>query len=239
MNAIHNEPYEVTSLQNLTSLAQLAEDYGAIPIVSSTLDVVLMKRNEQFETDLIYQSCEVMNEAIRLQNPTLYRESLLLSVGPWQNPHYRDYEHQGEDSYGSDWYNPAVSALSRSFRNKMGRTVMDAQLSVQWGIRYQNVGLFKEGIWQEMKDVVDQLTRLLLNVEDEELELSLYFRELLGFQASDFSYPFLENDLVSWRLRNNELKIVGNARADYLAREYFLFGTIDDADLPWNTTKSE
>jgi len=74
---------------NLFTLTDLARYYQALPIVSPTVYAAAMN-NPQFYTTILKSNhpCSVLESAKTLRNGLLFRDALILCLGPWSNPTY-------------------------------------------------------------------------------------------------------------------------------------------------------
>jgi hypothetical protein len=80
--AIYSRRYDVNPM-SLLALTRLADYYNALPVVSRSLDSAFL-RNSEFISDLFVDYYEeILPAAIKLRHRELYKDCLVLSIGPW------------------------------------------------------------------------------------------------------------------------------------------------------------
>jgi len=84
--AFYNQPYNIAS-HDLLALTELADYYCALPAVSRSLDGVFFRDADFMDTLLVEMSksllAVLLQAAVKLRHPQLYRDCLVLSIGPW------------------------------------------------------------------------------------------------------------------------------------------------------------
>lgn len=78
-------------IEDLQTLVELADYYLAMPVVSRTLDHVLLKKGA-FCIDVDYNCCQALALATKLRNSILFREALVHVVEASSEEHHQCLE---------------------------------------------------------------------------------------------------------------------------------------------------
>jgi hypothetical protein len=85
--AFYNRPFQITDLAELICMTKLADYYCSLPVLSSALCTAILRSD-----GLCHKICTVPTEflsiANKLRNDVLFKEALILSLGPFHRPQY-------------------------------------------------------------------------------------------------------------------------------------------------------
>lgn len=81
LHTFYVKPYQVHGYNRLRILADLAEYYGALPILARTLDGAI--RNEDLADDCHCNSVELLQLSRKLRDAVLFKECIITVVGAW------------------------------------------------------------------------------------------------------------------------------------------------------------
>ncbi|CZR55435.1 uncharacterized protein PAC_05323 [Phialocephala subalpina] len=211
--AIYTRPYVIYSFKCLQTLVELADYYRALPIVSRTLDSVLLNGDKR--NICVREDCyDILALAAKLRNKLLFREALIHIVGSTDEA----------DSYEGSLEDPRLSKICRNARYEILALV---------GQAYQEILNLRDDT------MAKEVSRIAKDARDTsaggDIYIPLYFKKL-HYKGLINVADLMKNNLV---LRRNEYDIEhdDNIHDDY--PDSFFCGKIDDEDLPWDTTEQE
>jgi hypothetical protein len=80
--AIRGRAYQLENANELVTVMDMARYYQARPVVSPTVCAATLK-TPNFYTTIMKDPCSVLTSAKTLQNDLLFKDSLILCLGPW------------------------------------------------------------------------------------------------------------------------------------------------------------
>jgi hypothetical protein len=83
--AIYGRPYQLESADELVTMTDMARYYQALPVVSPTVYAATLKTPD-FYLSIMKNPCSALTSAKTLRNDLLFKDSLLLCLGPWSKP---------------------------------------------------------------------------------------------------------------------------------------------------------
>jgi hypothetical protein len=91
LRAIYNWRIIIDTPEQLCLVTQLADYYCALPILSSSL-YAAFGRSFCFCSEIRGFEIELLGAAVKLRNDALYKECMVLLMGPWKSPKLGDIE---------------------------------------------------------------------------------------------------------------------------------------------------
>jgi hypothetical protein len=85
--ALFQRQYQITDASELSALTNMARYYTALPAVAPSVYAAVLNR-PTFPTSMIKDPAWVLTLAKTLRNNLLFKDSLILVLGPWSNPNY-------------------------------------------------------------------------------------------------------------------------------------------------------
>ena len=88
--AFYNRLYAIDDIDELAEMTNLARFYVALPTLSKSLYAALYQ--SPIVISCIHDNaCTVLELAAELRHPQLFRDALIFSLGPWDDPQYNKY----------------------------------------------------------------------------------------------------------------------------------------------------
>jgi hypothetical protein len=91
-------------------MTDLARFYAALPALSRSLSAAFFF-SPGFSKEIRAYACELLVAATELRHPVLFREALILTLGPWRDPEYRQLT------------GPMLKKVARNAYNALGAKV--------------------------------------------------------------------------------------------------------------------
>jgi hypothetical protein len=228
LSAIYDQPYYLSSCEELIAMTSLARFYLVLSIVSRSLyGAVFHKSSWKFHLGMRKYACELLAAAVELRHPDLFRDAVIFSLGPWGRPAYQCLEDRKLRKICENAYNALCAKIVRTHSG-----ILDA------GAELREDRFLRE-FATNTAIIADECGSDLGYVP-----LPLYYRKLLWEEVLIYDVaeafkeeirPLMKNNLALYR----DPGIRYDDDTDDLRNHYFLCVTIDDEDLPWDTTQSE
>ncbi|PVH75276.1 hypothetical protein DL98DRAFT_466661 [Cadophora sp. DSE1049] len=224
LQAMYNEPIEFEDCNDLRQLTELADYYCALKVVSFALDATIGRGAFPF-SQLQKQPCEMLQVAARLRHPRLFRECLILSIGPFSKPKI----HMIED--------PKLHKLAKYAHAQVGLLAAEAQIeiiNVMEPYRLSNPKLRNE-----MQARIEDAGVMCRKDPRTAAYLPAYYRKLWDFKydgivtANPFRKPLSE--VMANHLTFNR----GYEAGEGQFRDFFFCGQILNEELPWNAGEKD
>lgn len=253
LSAIFNKPYRLDTVAELSTLAKLARQYLVVPLVSNSLDSAFV-RNPNFLFAIMKDPLPVLAAAIAFQNELLYRDTLMLLLGPWSSPAYlrinnQEMRKQAKDAHAviSAKVEKAQREIFVAIAEQMGGN--SAPSSSRSSDRGRNSCANLNSRTQETRsDVGKQITDTIpfcVRMEVKEGSSPIPHMMMPTFYRKCFELPITPAttrqkicDAIAPILRNH--LTVGNftSGVDPL-RDHFLCLQLEDIQLPWEKTEGD
>ena len=117
LQAMYNEPIEIGTCDNLLQLTELADYYCALKVESFALDATIGRGGVPF-SQLQKQPCEILQVAAKLRHVKIFRECLILSLGPFSKPKLHNIE------------DPELQKLAKYAHAQAGLLAAEAQIEI-------------------------------------------------------------------------------------------------------------
>jgi len=230
-SAFYNNPYTLNqNAFRLIDLTQIAKCYRALPALSRTLDGAI-HRSPEFVWSLFENNNAswLLETAVQLRSAKLFRECLILTLGPWHEPAFKTLGDLRLKKLAQNVYNgiaAKISAAHAYLAVSMARLENVAQRSPK--SKFMKDYMFDAAL-ATLRDSSDKMGR-------QSISLPVYYRKLYDVSWGGES-PF--KHLLEPIFRNN-LALIRDAEAGKgQFKNYFLCGEIEDDDLPWDITEEE
>ncbi|CZR55390.1 uncharacterized protein PAC_05277 [Phialocephala subalpina] len=228
--AIFGRNYQLDNAAELTSLTDMARYYAALPTVSATVYAAVL-RSPFFADSMLLNPCSVLLSAKTLRNVLLFKDSLVLSIGPWSAPQYKGMS------------DPDLVRIANSARANQG--VISALAQHKRG-KYGVAGIHDKD-WtspgEQMSEVAIACTKPARGIYQEVLS---YKALMPAYYRGCLSIPFFpakmgsEIQQILNPLLVNQLKLIPSAVAGVdKFKYYFLCLDITDDTLPWDRSEDE
>jgi hypothetical protein len=221
LSAIYGQPYYLSSCEDFIAITSLARFYLALSAISRSLYAAIFhKESWVFRLGIPEHSCKILVAAAELRHADLFRDALIFSLGPWQRPVYLRLGDRKLRKICENAYNALCAKIVKTHSR-----ILDAgsQFEEDRSLREfaKNTAMIAVDCGENPGYVPLPLYYRRLYEEEELMyEVEKAFKEHIG--------PLMENNLALYR--------VGDM-TDSIKEDYFLCVTIDDEDLPWDTTK--
>ncbi len=104
--AIFTKPFQILDATQLNHMTTMADYYGALPILSYGLSGALYN-SPHFLRSIKNDACRLLQSACKLRHAMLFRDCLVLSLGPMSEPRYEKFK------------DPAVAKLAARYHGKI------------------------------------------------------------------------------------------------------------------------
>jgi hypothetical protein len=228
MLAFYNQIFSLESCNQLATMTSLAHFYMALPVLSNSLSTALLHKDSSYMVESIMcNAAKMISVAAELRHQVLFRDAVVLAVGYWG---------VDIDELCSQLKNRKICKLVRNTHNALW-----AQIG-----RFQTTLLkldFPDIPWQEMKDIAGRSWAMFQidehGYDGRSLCLPLYYHNLYKIEASDEHLTGLLRAHIEPLLVNELILPFSEQRAEVWRYHYFLCITIEDDDLPWDTTETD
>ncbi|KAE8450707.1 hypothetical protein EG329_006052 [Mollisiaceae sp. DMI_Dod_QoI] len=222
---IFSREYQITDAAELNSMTEQADYYRALPVMSNTLGSAFLNSPGLLST-IGHDPCAVLVSAYKLRHKMLFREALILSLGPWSEPRY-----ENELKNFPLLHNVAGFAYMRH-NAKVQELWSDLlqlatnKLNSAKGVLYGGSAL-ASSVFAGAEANVDSSNKVmlpsLLRSTFDAANMNDYYRTNDAF--TELLSPFLKSNLV--------LNKAAQAGKDNF-KAYFLCFEIQDEELPWD-----
>lgn len=235
LKAIYSEnvPLASASLDELENMTAMADYYGALRMVSRAVDAGLLE-NSNLGQELQEEPCRGLILATTLRNKTLFTDSLILCLGPWSKPTFRE---------GGLENHPKLFALA-----KAAHLIIHLRLA---SVYYELLNYASTAPYEHWQDVIDakDIGEALISAANraresgarDHVQLPLYYRCLkdslsgnseLGWAAKVCILPLLVNHL----LLNKRANAGKQGFEDYFLMKH---ANGSEYEFPWDTTETD
>ena len=94
-------------------MTDLAQFHAALPALSRSLSSTFFS-NPGFIKEIRAHACELFVAATELRHPALFREALILALGPWRYPEYQRLEDPMLKKVAWNAYNALCAKVARA-----------------------------------------------------------------------------------------------------------------------------
>lgn len=100
MSAFYNKPYAIVSFDELFRIEAMTDYYDALPILSqSIVNAILASWLFEITYERASISDKLLKAVTKLKNTILFREALVLIMGPWKSPMWKRLEEKNDKLY--------------------------------------------------------------------------------------------------------------------------------------------
>jgi hypothetical protein len=232
LSAIYGQPYCLSSCEEFITITSLARFYVALSALSKSLHAANLHRDSLgFRLDIPYCSKIILAAAAELRHSDLFRDALIFSLGPFKNPAYR---------HMPDLDSKLVKVCKNAYKSLCAKIAEAHSAILDASVQFEDYRTIQE-IDKDVARIAD--SRGYTQSSCGYMPLPLYYRKLVRkeglFDDVQQNYPGKIANLL-WPLMENNLAFypAGEIKGRY-KDTYFLCVTIDDEDLPWDTTQIE
>jgi hypothetical protein len=222
--AIYVLPYRIENAKVLTSLAEIADYYRALPIVSRTLSYALHD-SQAFIRSIKCDPRRVFEAAAKLRHKVLFKDALVWVVGNWRYPAFKELSDRKLRQVARCAYGEiATKVASSSSSIFIGFTAVDDEI---WPESFRNSICEPQETWRVIREYL---------AYTEQINFPSFFHRI--FEREDLPLDVSMSDLNIPGLLRNNLVLDRSPRSpgesDGEDEEYFLCAEIEDEDLPWD-----
>ena len=183
---MYGVPYELSNAKELLAMTALARFYGALPVLSRSLLAPLL-RSESFVYSMESSTLQLVVAAKELRHVELFKDCLLLSVGPW-NKRYGITEQKFED--------PLLTQLVSSVLSKITLMVCNAQHALVSAMAGLDAAGYDGNMEEALQSKVTDIAKDVASEHQSTACLPCFYRDLynadLGCEDSELKEDFLE-----------------------------------------------
>jgi len=222
---MYSLPFVLRDPGELILLTAMARFYAALPVLSRSL-LHTIPRSPGFLSGMQNKAVELLVAAKELRHPELFKDCLLLCLGPWGAPKFIQLKDQQLKSVAIHARNELCFGVCEAQQ----RIVLEMGQSDQAGKTKNAVGILQFSAAQRVSYGCDTFHQIA-----DQVCLPCYYRKLLDANTSPFQYQI---KLSFAPLMEDRLTLIN---ANYLNRRscYFLGLAIRDEDLPWDQTQTD
>jgi hypothetical protein len=220
--AFYNRLYEIDDIEDILEMTKLARFYVALPTVSKSLYAALYQSPRVTEYMHSGYACDFLQAATELRHPQVFREALIFSLGPWEKPQYLELKDKKLKKIAKNAYNELCAKVV-SVHEKL--------------LKELHLNCYQE------TTKIESLTRHYVREvnkgegEDGKICLPSFYRKLYNAETTRNIENTLEEHIKP--LMKNELTLCREAPDNDPYDRWFLCVTIEDEDLPWDTTETD
>ncbi|KUJ24503.1 uncharacterized protein LY89DRAFT_745391 [Mollisia scopiformis] len=207
--AVFGRSYHLQNAVELATLIDMARYYGALPTVTETICAAVL-RSSTFAESMFKDPHSVLASAKTLRNYMLFKDSLILSLGPWSAPKYRDFADVELFRAADSLHSSICASLDETQRNIFQAMAKGNQTSQIQYERYQ------------ITPVLPAYYRLCLEIN--------FVPEEMGSEIRDHIKPIFIN-----HLHLMPHVTAGSSKFE----DYFLCIEVPDHILPWDPKEEE
>ncbi|KAF7932714.1 uncharacterized protein EAE98_004013 [Botrytis deweyae] len=209
IDCMYGKSFTLASFDDINFLAKVADFYGALPVVSRTLDTVFF-RSPNFIERIPENAGSLLKISCQLRNQTLYKECMIHVAGRWKS-------------------NPCIPEDDMDLRIR----VLIAYGSVCQKLVTANQNLIRLVADEYMdKKVHEELRSMALNYS---WSLALYYRQFYDKHYSQDIDQVLTKILSSNLILDPSKLGAGQGKF----QNYFLCAEITDKELPWDREEED
>ncbi|KAI9047753.1 hypothetical protein LZ554_008463 [Drepanopeziza brunnea f. sp. 'monogermtubi'] len=229
LKAMYRQKYFLENFNDLTTLTALARFYMALPIISQSLLNAMSRVDSDFAQCIKNNAAEVLQIAIELRSPELYRDSMIWCLGVFSCPLYNNLKVENRKLWkaADNAYNKLTRRVFVAF-NKLISEIIRIELVNQ----DSNQPPFFS---QLVCSIADNM-----GIASLDIELPVMFREIAYCMKSE-KQDLREKILVCFRdVVGSDLHfpiLESNESGDDKCYGHFLQNVIDDDDLPFEIFK--
>jgi hypothetical protein len=225
MSAFYNQIFSLQNSRELSTMTSLARFYVALPVLSHSLYAAFRHSESSGMIQSIADCTTTMILiATELRHPELFRDAVTLLVGHWK-------------------FDP-VTTLASLESAKLKKVIRNAHNELQAKFSKVQHALLEEIYTSSKWDDAEQISTKSILVMKEmkrsnRLKISLpeYYRRLYEIGAS-YSVQWNLRKAVKPLFENNLCLPRPSSWVEEKRKNYFFCITIDDEDLPWDTTQT-
>jgi hypothetical protein len=223
--AFYNRLYEIDDIDELSEMTNLARFYVALPTLSKSLYAALYQ-SPMVIRDILDEACIVLELAAELRHPQLFRDALIFSLGPWDEPQYSNY-----------LLPQKLEKIAKNAYNELCAKIVSVQQSLLIELRPRLKQEIKGiDLRNKIESLISRSVGETYDPKDGEICLPSFYRKLYQAESSHHVERALRKHIEP--LMKNELILERDGNAD-LSKLWFLCVTIADEDLPWDTTETD
>lgn len=221
---MYSLPFVLRNPVELILLTAMARFYAALPVLSRSL-LNTIPRSPGFLSGMQNMAVELLVAAKELRHPQLFKDCLLLCLGPWGAPEFNQLEdHQ-------------LKSVAIRARNELCFGVCEAQARIVHEMGHSN---YVDSIKIAVGTMEFSAARSFFGGDDHhpwehQICMPCYYRKLLNANT-----PFFQSEIrKSFEpLMEDRLSLI-NANNLKKRSCYFLGLEIRDEDLPWDQTQMD
>lgn len=224
LRAIYFQSFDLHISEELLRLIDLADYYCALPILSKTLDSVLIKHIRPCGFDIRHHALELFVAAAKLRNVLLFRECLIWVVNPYHEPVFKSLTHTNRKLYH----------IAKSAHGEISAYVMKVLAAV---MEQSSHNAIEQQCSTEFDDNVQESVRDLLprDIASEYAPTKILYPKLLRLSEHSAYLSSSEAGVLAHLLKSNFVFEGGFCEAGKNNCEGdFLCAYIDELDLPWD-----
>lgn len=111
--AFYNRAFQITNLDELACMTELADYYCSLPALSSALCAAI-HRSRGLSEDIFRAPLELLSISKKLRSDVLFKEALILSLGPFRKPKYLMLTDVGLRAIAEKEYNAPSSKVLKA-----------------------------------------------------------------------------------------------------------------------------
>jgi hypothetical protein len=214
-------PFILESPGELLSLTSLARFYATLPVLSRSLSNV-MPQSPDFLLGMQDKALELLVAAKELRHPLLFKDYLILCLGPWGNPK------------ASKITDPQLKRAATNALNEISSEFAHTQAHIILGMRYENIS---SNMGTALGAGELEAARGLRSTHYPHVPICLpcYYRNLANAKSSPYQEQLRKLIELLWE---SNLRLI-NAK-NLKKRECYSLGVnIPDEELPWDQTQTD
>ncbi|KAF7917924.1 uncharacterized protein EAE98_009952 [Botrytis deweyae] len=242
IGTFYGKLWVIKNTEALQLVTELADYYCALPAVSKSMHGAFSISPEFCKGIFFSNKSTLLDLALKLRSPELFRECMICLVGRWQDStHEFPIESQLEMLYNPKLANPKLNELAIKLHRQICVKISAAQRKIVSCCQVNSNAL-------EIKAKVEQcyLERIKLGEGEQgvyrgQVSLPEYFQAFGEESSGIFALAvsdILKNELIfNKSLRAGDILFPAKTHDD--VQSYFLCAEIKDEDLPWDLNKTD
>ncbi|TVY39026.1 hypothetical protein LSUB1_G004583, partial [Lachnellula subtilissima] len=195
LSALHSEPVEITTAHQLCLIAELADFYRVLPLMSNALNGVFFG-NPELAMSIPTHCVILLEAAYKLRNNVLFRECFIHVMGPWTHPRFKLLQEKKLRDLAAVTHANTTAQITATQHQFLIMTSTRLPLSRN---KRHSGHQFGKAILAPLVDIQDMV------VVDKELIVPAYYRKLHNLEGKPYELihklkvlldPFLRNLLV-------------------------------------------
>jgi len=219
LRVIYSWPVIFETAAQLCHATKLADYYCALPMLSVALNAAFCE-SAHFRCEILEYPVELLNASVKLRNKVLYKECMILLMGPWHSPRYKNIQDNKLKQLAVNAHHCICCKILDAQKILVEGTAVAPYLEVYRNVEAQ---VLAKNMWENQGAGlrVPQLYRDVLN--SLVATRSHYEISIIG--------PLLKNELVLYP----SMSMPGEG----WCKDYFLCLELTDEDLPWDINERE